>query len=268
MNKILNKLPALVDSHAHLDFKIFNRDRDAVIQRAESYGLKLVINVGFNMPSSREAVALSEKYSLIYAAVGVHPHDAANVPDDYLAEMREMAQHPKVVALGEMGLDYYRDRSPRWQQWAVFSQQLRLAREVNLPVVIHSRNAHPETMSLLKEEGLPEAGGVMHCFSGDLELAEQMMEMGLYISIAGPVTYPRNNVLKQVAASIPAERLLVETDAPFLPPGPWRGKRNEPAYTAFTVEKIAELRGTTAENLGRICLENARRLFSRVRAED
>lgn len=268
MNKYLKKLPALVDSHAHLDFKNFNRDRDAVIQRAVDYGLKLVVNVGFNMPSSREAVALAEKYPLVYAAVGVHPHDAANVPDNYLAEMQEMARHPKVVAFGEMGLDYYRDRSPRWQQWAVFSQQLRLAREVNLPVVIHSRDAHPETLALLEEEGLPAAGGVMHCFSGDLALAEKVIAMGLYVSIAGPVTYPRNHALKQVAASIPEEWLLVETDAPFLPPGPWRGKRNEPAYTTFIVEKIAELRGTTAEKIGQACLENARRLFSRVRVED
>lgn len=261
MNR-LKKLPALVDSHAHLDFKIFNRDREAVLQRAENYGLKLVINAGFNLPSSRESVLLSEKYPMVYVAAGIHPHDAANVPDDYLEELRELAQHPKVVALGEMGLDYYRDRSPRWQQWDVFSRQLQLAREINLPVIIHSRNAHAVTRALLEEEGLPAAGGVMHCFSGDLELAEQMMELGLYISFAGPVTYPRNDVLRQVAANIPVERLLVETDAPFLPPAPWRGKRNEPAYTAFIVEKIAALRGTTAESLGQICLDNARRLFS------
>lgn len=261
MNR-LKKLPALVDSHAHLDFKNFDRDRDEVFQRAEDYGLKLIINAGFNLTTTRQALPLSEKYPMLYVAAGIHPHDAANAPEDYLKQLRELARHPKVVALGEIGLDYYRDRSPRWQQWDVFSRQLGLARELNLPVIIHSREAHAETRALLEEEGIPAAGGVMHCFSGDLELAEQMMELGLYISFAGPVTYPRNDVLRQVAAAIPAERLLVETDAPFLPPAPWRGKRNEPAYTVFIVEKIAALRGTTAENLGKVCLENARRLFS------
>lgn len=260
--KSLKKLPALADSHAHLDFKHFDRDRDEMLQRAEAHGVKLIINVGVNLATARESILLSEKYPMIYAAVGIHPHYAAQASDGYLEELREMARHPKVVALGEMGLDYYRDRSPRWQQWNVFSQQLQLAREINKPIIIHSRDAHAETGALLEDEGIPAAGGVMHCFSGDLKLAERMMELGLYISIAGPVTYPRSGVLKQVAAAIPAERLLVETDAPYLPPAPWRGKRNEPAYTTFTVEEIASLRGVTAEDLGKICLENTRRLFS------
>lgn len=258
----LKKLPALVDSHAHLDFKHFDRDRDDMLRRAETHGIKLIINVGVNPATSRESILLSEKYPMIYAAVGIHPHYVAQAPDGYIEKLREMARHPKVVALGEMGLDYYRDRSPRWQQWDVFSQQLRLAREIDLPIIIHSRDAHAETGALLKEEGIPAAGGVMHCFSGDLELAEEMMELGLYISIAGPVTYPRSKELKKVAANIPADRLLVETDAPYLPPAPWRGKRNEPAYTTYTLEEIAKLRNVAAEDLGKICLDNARRLFS------
>jgi TatD DNase family protein len=254
--------PYLVDSHAHLDFKQFDRDREQVLHRARDIGVKLILNIGFDLQSSRESVKLAEKYSFIYAVVGIHPHDAAKVPADYLLELEKLTRHPRVVALGEMGLDFYRDRSPRTVQRKVFREQLRLAKRVNLPVVIHDRDAHQEIMEIMEEEGLPEKGGVMHCFSGDLGLARQALKMGLYISIAGPVTYSRNERLCQVAAWVPANKLLVETDSPFLTPVPLRGKRNEPCNVAFTAEKIAELRGVPPEEIGRLCLENTKNLFS------
>ena len=254
--------PSLVDSHAHLDFRDFDKDREKVLERAENRGLKLIINIGCDLQSSQKSIQLAEKYSIVYATVGIHPHEAAKVPPDYLELLREMSAHPKVVAIGEIGLDFYRNRSPREAQEEVFRRQLQLARETNLPVVLHDRDAHGKMMSILEEEGLPLSGGVMHCFSGDLSLAKKSVEMGLYISIAGPVTYPKNKVLGQVAATVPASRLLIETDAHFLTPTPRRGKRNEPANVAFTAEKVAALRGTSGERIGRICLENTRRLFS------
>lgn len=254
--------PFLVDSHAHLDFNDFDGDREKVLERAESRGLKLIINIGCDLQSSQKSIRLAEKYPIIYTAVGIHPHEAAKVPPDYLKLLREMSVHPKVVAIGEIGLDFFRNRSPRDRQIEVFRRQLQLAREVNLPVVLHDREAHEEMVSILEADGLPPAGGVMHCFSGDLSLAKKSMEMGLYISIAGPVTYPKNKVLGQVAATVPADRLIIETDAPFLPPASMRGKRNEPGNVVFTAEKVAALRGTTGEKIGRICLENTKRLFS------
>jgi TatD DNase family protein len=256
------RYPYLVDSHAHLDFKQFAPDREQVLQRALDVGVKLIINIGFDLQSSLESIKLAEKYSFIYAVVGIHPHDAAHAPAHYLQELENLARHPKVVALGEMGLDFFRDRSPRATQKKIFREQLRLAQKMNLPVVIHDRDAHEEVVKIMLEEGLPERAGVMHCFSGDLGLARQVLKMGLYISIAGPVTYPKNNRLSQVAAWVPKEKLLVETDSPFLTPAPLRGKRNEPCNVAFTVEKVAALRGVTPEEIGRICLDNTKKLFS------
>ncbi|RJX25231.1 MAG: TatD family deoxyribonuclease [Dethiobacter sp.] len=252
----------LVDSHAHLDFNNFDRDREEVLQRAKNQGLKLIVNIGFDLASSKESIKLAAQYPFVYAAVGIHPHDAVNALSGYLGELEEMTHHPKVVALGEMGLDFYRDRSLRPVQREVFRQQLRLAGKIDLPVIIHDRDAHEEVLKILEEEGLPARGGVMHCFSGDLGLARKLVRLGLYISIAGPVTYPRNHKLSEVAAAVPLERLLIETDAPFLTPSPLRGKRNEPAYVTFVAEKVAALRGISVESLGRACLENARKLFS------
>ncbi len=256
------KIHSLVDSHAHLDFPNFNGDRDAVLKRAEGAGIKLILNVGFDLKSSRKSIALAENYPFVYAACGIHPHDASRVPPRYLDELARMAEHPRVVALGEMGLDFYRDRSPRPVQREIFRQQLQLARDINLPVILHDRDAHQEVMNILESEGLPERGGVMHCFSGDMALAKRSVQMGLYVSIAGPVTYSKNNALAQVASRVPLDKLLIETDAPFLTPVPRRGKRNEPAYVALIAEKVAELRGTTPDIVGQACLDNARRLLN------
>lgn len=255
-------LSYLADSHAHLDFSDFDGDREKVLERATQAGLKLIINVGFDLETSQKSIALAEKYPFVYAAAGIHPHDAAKAPEDFLQRIEEMASHPKVVALGEMGLDFYRDCSPRPVQKDVFRGQLRLARKLNLPVIIHDRDAHEEVMQILEEEGLPAKGGVMHCFSGNLELARKAVAKGLYISFAGPVTYAKNSTLCQVAVELPLERILLETDAPFLTPVPLRGRRNEPAYVSFVAEKVASLRGATGEKIGRATLENALRLFS------
>lgn len=251
----------LFDSHAHLDFADYDDDRDEMIKRARAAGLVNIINVGFDLESSRKALRLAEKYDLIYAAVGVHPHVAGEVPPDYLRQLEQLAAHPKVVALGEMGLDYFRNRSPRPEQHKVFREQLALARKLNLPVIIHDREAHGDMMDILHQDGPFSAGGVIHCYSGSWEMAKECMSLGFYISIAGPVTFNNSNRLKDVAGRMPLNRLLIETDAPFLTPVPHRGKRNEPAFVQFTAAEVAAVKKLDSEELAKICTENGKALF-------
>ncbi|NLC11623.1 MAG: TatD family hydrolase [Firmicutes bacterium] len=251
----------LADSHAHLDFHNFHKDLPEVLARARRAGVKLITNVGYDLKSSRRSLELAEEYPFIYAAVGIHPHEAAKVPRNYLEQLEEMAAHPKVVALGEMGLDFYRDRSPRDRQRVVFKEQLELAKKLKKPVIIHDRDAHLQVLTILLEEGAEEVGGVLHCFSGDEAMARQVIEMGFFISVAGPVTYPKNNKLNRIVAITPKDRILVETDCPFLTPVPFRGQRNEPSYVSKVAERVALLQGTTLEEAGRRCLENTCTLF-------
>ncbi|BAF58251.1 Mg-dependent DNase [Pelotomaculum thermopropionicum SI] len=251
----------LFDTHAHLDDRSFEADREEVVRRAREAGVSCIVNVGFDLESSAQSIALAEKYGMVYAAVGVHPHDAGKVKPGYLKELEKMAAHPRVVALGEMGLDFYRDLSPRPAQRRVFQEQMALARKLEKPVIIHDREAHGEIMSILRREGPGPAGGVLHCFSGSWEMARECLAMGFYISIAGPVTFPNAPRLKDIASRVPLDRLLIETDAPYLAPVPHRGRRNEPAYVVFTAEEIARLRGMKTEELARICAENGRKLF-------
>ncbi len=271
----------LIDSHAHLDFRQFDADREAVIERAREAGLVAIVNIGTSLSSSRAAVALAEKYDFIYAAVGVHPHDAKTVTPEVLAELRILARHPKVVAVGEIGLDYYRDLSPRAVQRRVFADQLALAAELALPVVIHSREAHDDVLAALRgwgglppgggtEEdngGIPPAGGteggngVLHSYSAGPERLEEVLGLGFSIGISGPVTFPKANLLRAVAAAVPLERLLVETDCPYLTPQPYRGRRNEPAYVRYVVEAVARARGVPAEAVAQATADNTRRLF-------
>jgi len=251
----------LFDSHTHLDDAKFDEDRAAVLARARSAGVRGIINPGCELNSSARAVELASEYDMVYATVGVHPHDAAGVPASYLERLRELAAREKVVALGEMGLDYFRNLSPRDVQKRVFREQLALARELDLPVIIHDRDAHEDIVKILKNDGLPERGGVMHCFSGDWLLAEQCLQMGLYISFAGTVTFADAGRLKGVAARVPLEKMLVETDAPYLAPLPRRGRRNEPAYVRYVAEKIAIIRGMKLEQLSQLIAENIRLLF-------
>ncbi|MDY6877299.1 MAG: TatD family hydrolase [Chloroflexota bacterium] len=258
----------LIDSHAHLDFAQFDADREAVIERAWEAGLVAVLNVGTDLTSSRAAVALAEKYDFIYAAVGVHPHDARTFTPEALAELRTLACHPKVVAVGEIGLDYYRDRSPRDVQRKAFADQLALAAELALPVVIHSREAHDDVLAALRRWGRLSPGGgikggtgVLHSYSAGPERLEEVLRLGFFIGISGPVTFPKANRLRAVAAVVPLERMLVETDCPYLTPQPYRGRRNEPAYVRYVVEAVASARGMPAEAVARATADNARRLF-------
>jgi len=248
----------LVDSHAHLDFPQFNGDRDAVIARAQKAGVAWILNVGTDLESSRAAVALAEAYDFIYAAVGVHPHDARTVTPTVLGELRELARHPKVVAIGEIGLDYYRDLSPRPVQRRAFAEQLALAAELGLPVVVHSRDAHEDVLAALREGS---GVGVLHSYSAGPERLEEVLALGFFIGIAGPVTFPKAHRLRTVAALVPPDRLLVETDCPYLTPVPHRGKRNEPAYVRYVAEAIARTRGLPTERVAQQTAENAERLF-------
>lgn len=255
-------LPELFDTHVHLNDKQFAKDLDQVFQRMAEMGVTRVLCVAFDMQSSKETVTMAEDRSGVFASVGVHPHDAGEVPEDYLARLAELARHPKVVALGEMGLDYYRDLSPRPVQQRVFREQLALVRELNLPVIIHVRDAFGDLMDILRKDGISPAGGVMHCFSGSWDLAQECMKMGFYISLAGPVTFKNAAKLKDVAMRLPIERLLIETDCPYLTPEPFRGRRNEPAYVRYVVDHIAALRDIPASELAQITTASAKKLFN------
>jgi TatD DNase family protein len=248
----------LVDSHAHLDFPQFDDDRDAVIRRAREAGLVVILNVGADLPSSRAAVALAEQYDLIYAAVGVHPHDAVTVTLAVLDELRTLARRPKVVAVGEIGLDYYRDLSPRPEQRRAFADQLALAAELDLPVVVHSREAHDDVLAALRGW---TGSGVLHSYSAGPERLEEVLGLGFSIGVSGPVTFRKADQLRAVAAAVPLERLLVETDCPYLTPAPYPSKRNEPAYVRYVVEAVARARGVPAEAVAQATAANARRLF-------
>jgi TatD DNase family protein len=258
----------LIDTHAHLDFSKFNGDRPAVVERARAAGVTTIVNVGTDLVSSRRAVALAEEYQDVYAAVGVHPHGAKKLDGATLGALRELAQRPKVVAVGEIGLDYYRNLSPRDAQRRAFQAQLAWAAKLGKPVIIHDRDAHDEVLNVLTKwaAGLEHSTltgrlGVLHTFSGDLEMAQRAIDLGFYISISGPVTYKNARQLPEIVRALPLDRLLVETDCPFLAPEPYRGKRNEPAYTRLVAERIAELRGIPLDDLARATTANARRLF-------
>jgi TatD DNase family protein len=248
----------LIDSHAHLDSHKFDGDREAAIDRAREAGVTAILNVGGDLASSRAAVALAERCGFIYAAVGVHPHDARTVTPAVLDDLRALSRHPKVVAIGEIGLDYYRDLSPRPVQRQVFADQLALAAELELPVVVHSREALDDVLAALRGW---EGSGVLHSYSGGPERLGEVLELGFSIGISGPVTFPKAEWLRAVAAAVPLERLLVETDCPYLTPVPYRGRRNEPAYVRYVAQAVARARGMDAELLARAAADNARRLF-------
>ncbi len=254
-----------VDTHAHLDFSQFDADREQVIERAVAAGVIAIVNAGADLVSSRRAVALAEADPHIWAAVGVHPHEAKTVTAEVLAELRDLAGHPRVVAVGEMGLDYYRDLSPRDVQRRVFRQQLDLAREVGKPIIIHDRQAHADVLRILHEwvgsGDRQDTVGVVHCFSGDVGMAREVIALGLYVGIDGPVTYPNAGRLRAVVAGVPLERVLIETDCPYLTPHPHRGRRNEPAYVRLVAEAVAEAKGVALADVARVTTENARRLF-------
>lgn len=250
----------LIDTHAHLNFPQFQADLAQVLARAREAGVGMIINVGSDEASSEAAVALSEAYPQLWAAVGVHPHAAAGVSPRYRSKLAGLAANRRVLAIGEIGLDFYRDLSPRDIQEQVFREQLELAAELNKPVIIHSRAAHSKTLQVLREMRPPRAG-IAHCFSGSPKDLAAFLELGFYISIAGPVTYPRSNDLRALLKEIPADRLLLETDAPYLSPLPHRGKRNEPAFIKATYERVALALEMELESLARLVQTNVPRLF-------
>jgi TatD DNase family protein len=256
----------LTDSHCHLQADAFANDLDAVIQRAHDVGVTRMVTIGWDALSSRAAIALAEKYESVYATVGIAPHDETPFTNDTLKVLRDMAHHPKVVALGECGLDYHYNTWPRGTQQAIFEQQLELASELAKPVVIHNRDAAEDMLTVLRTFAIrhpPSAiRGVMHCFSGTLDLAQACWSLGFLISIAGPITYPKPRALPEVVKMLPLNALLVETDAPFLAPQAWRGTRNEPAYARAVVAKIASLRGDDFETVAQATTRNAEKLFA------
>jgi TatD DNase family protein len=255
----------LFDTHAHLNAIQYEEDIVEVIQRAKSENVTHIVVVGFDKDTIKKAMELTDQYDMIYAAVGWHPVDAIDMTDDDLKWIKELASHPKVVAIGEMGLDYYWDKSPKDIQKQVFRKQIQLAREVQLPIIIHNREATEDVIKILQEENASEVGGIMHCFTGSLEVAKQCMDMNFYISFGGPVTFKNAKKPKEVAAEIPMDRLLIETDCPYLTPHPFRGKRNEPSYVKYVAEQIATLKEVSVEEIARKTSDNAMRLFGITR---
>jgi TatD DNase family protein len=278
----------LIDSHSHLDFRQFDGDREATIARAREAGLVAIVDAATNLASGWASVSLAETHDFVYAAVGIHPHGAKTATRSALEQLRALARHPKVVAVGEIGLDYYRDLSPRPAQRQAFADQLALAKEIGLPVIVHSRDAHDDVLNILRDwaksppcpfgaspphagvpplPSPPQAGGkeggkgVLHSYAAGPERLDEVLEMGFYIGIAGPITFKNAGRLREVAAKVPLDRLLVETDCPYLTPEPHRGKRNEPAYVRYVAQAIACARGISEEALAQATTDNARRLF-------
>ena len=265
-------LPLLVDTHCHLDFHRFDEDRDVVIQRAVEIGVAGIVVPGLDIPSSRAAIDLAERYPGIFAAVGVHPNEiGANVSPDLastISTLKKLAQHPKVIALGEIGLDYYWDKTPAPVQHQWLKAQLELASELELPVILHNRDSTDDILLILEEwtaGGLPaslkDRPGVLHSFSATWEDAQRALALNFYLGFTGPITFKKADEMRRVAAKTPEERILIETDAPFLSPHPERGNRNEPAFVRHTATKLAEIRGVDFETIARITTRNAIDLF-------
>jgi len=249
-----------IDTHAHLEMEAFDGDREAVLARAAEAGITAIVTVGTTLPDCEKAVALTRLYKPVYAAVGIHPHEVKDIDAATYDALRVLARHEKVVAIGEIGLDFFYNLSPHEVQLQHFREQLDLAEELDLPVIIHDREAHPEILDILR----PLKGrlrGVLHCFSGDWTMARECLDLGFHLSVAGPVTYKKADQLRAVAREMPLERLLIETDAPYLAPQPYRGKRNEPAYVMETARVLAELRDMPVDELERRTASNARHLF-------
>ncbi|MED3762083.1 TatD family hydrolase [Peribacillus frigoritolerans] len=251
----------LFDTHVHVNAEQFNEDLEDVIERAKEAGVDNMVVVGFDRPTIIRAMELIETYDFMYAAVGWHPVDAIDMTEDDLQWIEELSNHPKVVAIGEMGLDYHWDKSPKDVQMEVFRKQIRLAKKVGLPIIIHNREATADIVNILKEEEASRVGGIMHCFSGSAETALECINMNFYISLGGPVTFKNAKKPKEVVAAVPLDRLLIETDCPYLAPHPYRGKRNEPSYVKLVAEQIAEIKQLTIEEVSQATTENAKKLF-------
>jgi TatD DNase family protein len=253
----------LIDTHCHLDWKAFDPDREAVIDRAVRAGVRRMITIGVDVPSSRRAIEIAEQHEAVYAAAGVHPNDSTDFSAALLNEVRSLAQHPKVVALGEIGLDYYWRTVDHATQARAFRAQLELAAEIDKPVIIHSRDAAPDVVKVLEDFAAQAArlSGTFHSYFDDLELAQRVFRLGFFIGVTGPITFKKSDREREIVRQVRSDRLLLETDAPFLTPVPHRGERNEPAYVRHVAETIASVRGQPVEEIAQQSTENAERLF-------
>lgn len=259
--KASSTVSTIVDSHAHLELEPLVRDPTGVVQRAQEAGVSMIVTVGIDLEDARVALDIVDRFENVFGCVGFHPHNAKAVGDGDLHRMAELARHPKVVGYGEIGLDFFRNHSPHDRQRAAFRDQLTLAQELGKPVVIHLRDAYPEGLDILENAAPFPAGGVIHCFSGNSVDAARFVALGFHVSIPGTVTYKKNDALREIVRELPADRLLLETDCPFLAPEPFRGKDNEPALIVHTAARVAEVRGTTYEDIARLTTDNARRVF-------
>jgi len=252
----------LIDSHAHLDFPRFNEDREEVIKRAKKEGVEYIVNVGADIKSSRRGLELSLYNENIFSTVGIHPHEADTVDEKAIKILTDLAKTDKVVAIGEIGLDYYYDNSPRELQKRAFRLQMRLAQKLSLPIVIHTREADDDTLKLMKEENAEKNGGIVHCFASNLDMARASIEMGFYLGFGGLITFNNASKLRKVLKELPLERIVLETDAPYLTPVPYRGKRNEPAYIKYVAKKIAEIKKISLKELAKISNKNTIDLYN------
>ncbi len=253
----------MIDSHCHLYFDKFDKIRDELVNESRAAGVHTIVNIGIDIKSSLQAISLTEQYDGLYATAGIHPHDAQNVDRDYISKLKDICSHKKVVALGEIGLDFYRDISPRNAQEKVFKEQLKLASDLNMPIVLHTRESFDKTFEIIKEYASSLNGGIFHCFPGDIKQAMAVIELGFHISVGGVITF-NNSSMADVAGEVPLKWLLLETDAPFLTPVPFRGKMNKSEYVKFVYEKLAELRNESFTEIEKQIDRNGQKLFKLV----
>ncbi|MDQ2086360.1 TatD family hydrolase [Herbivorax sp. ANBcel31] len=249
------------DSHAHYDDEKFNEDRREIIKEAFKNGVSYILNASSSRESVPKAVSLADEYENFYAAIGIHPHDAKDMDEEFIEVLEDYAKNKKVVAIGEIGLDYYYDFSPKSIQKNVFERQINLAKDIKLPIIIHDRDAHEDVLNIVKNEKAKEVGGVFHCFSGSVEMAKIVMDNNFYISLGGTVTFKNARKAVEVAEYVPIERLLIETDCPYLAPEPYRGKRNYSGYVKFVAQKIADIKGMELEEVAQKTTDNAKKIF-------
>jgi len=251
----------LFDSHAHYDDERFDDDRFSIIRKVHQSGVTYILNASSNVASAIESISLAQEYEFVYAAVGVHPHHVGEINEHTFNFIADFATKPKVVAIGEIGLDYYYDTYPREEQKYWFARQINLARDLKLPVIVHDRDAHMDVMNIVKAEKAKEVGGVFHCYSGSVEMAKELLKLNFHISVGGSATFKKADRLAEVIRFIPLESLLIETDCPYMTPEPFRGQRNDSSYVRLVAEKIAEIKGTSFEEIAGITMQNAKRLF-------
>lgn len=251
----------LFDSHCHVDDDSYDQDRTELIESLPEKGIDLIMEIGADMDSSRKATVLAKRYSFIYAAVGVHPHDTRSMTEHDIEELALLASEPKVKAIGEIGLDYHYMDTDKLTQKKWFKRQMELTMDLSMPFIIHDRDSHADCLEILRKFDIRRVGGVMHCFSGSVEMAKEVVKMGMVISLGGPVTFKNARHSVDVAREIPLDKILIETDSPYLAPEPLRGKRNSPEYVRYVAEKIAEIKGETFETVANVTKENAMNLF-------